>query len=87
MPDLSICSMNNSWFFVLTRRGLTMRWLGLDLAVAKHPEIFSMVPALILSCAKLVVYQNAFAPACVLHLRGDRGHGDLCRVCGVMSKW
>jgi hypothetical protein len=44
--------------------GVDPEWLddamvGLDLALAKHPEIFPMVPGTNLSCAKLVVYKNA----------------------------
>lgn len=44
--------------------GVDPAWLddamvGLDLALAKHPEIFPKVPGTQLSCAKLVLYKNA----------------------------
>jgi hypothetical protein len=44
--------------------GVDPEWLddamvGLDLALAKHPEIFPKAPGTQLSCAKLVVYKNA----------------------------
>jgi hypothetical protein len=44
--------------------GVDPQWLddatvGLDLALAKHPEIFPKVPGTNLRCAKLVIYDDA----------------------------
>ena len=43
--------------------GIDPKWLddamvGLDLSLAKQPEIFPKVPGTPLSCAKLLVYKN-----------------------------
>jgi hypothetical protein len=44
--------------------GVDPEWLddamvGLDLSLAKHPEIFPKAPGTNLSCAKLIIYKDA----------------------------